>query len=167
MAKIELFSPILRMLEGGYVDDKLDSGGATNAGVTLRVFQEFFGKDKTKEDLKHITTEQYNIVVKKYWDRWKADLINNQSIANILVDFEYNSGGLGIKIPQQILGVVGDGIVGEKTIEAINSANQEEFFNKIVEARKKFYMDIVKRRPNQSKFLVGWLNRVNTYKFSN
>jgi hypothetical protein len=34
-----------------------------------------------------------------YWDKWKADKIENQSIANLLVDWVWTSGKWGIIFP--------------------------------------------------------------------
>jgi len=50
-----------------------------------------------------------------YWERWQADRIRNQSVAELLVDWVWASGINGIKIPQQMLNLKPDGIVGEKT----------------------------------------------------
>ena len=47
-----------------------------------------------------------------YWDRWKADEIKSQSIADILVDWIWASEMHGIKIPHDVFGVIPDGIVG-------------------------------------------------------
>lgn len=66
-----------------------------------------------------------------YWDRWQADRIENQSVANILVDWVWASGVHGIKRPQKILGVTVDGIVGDKTIAALNAMDPMSLFFKI------------------------------------
>ena len=118
-----------------------------------------------------------------YWDRWKADSIKNQSIANILVDWVWASGKWGIIIPQRILNVEPDGIVGQITIDALNNANQEDLFNKILKARFDFVDGIVnnsiaeykKENPTatykdlmmntQLRFQTGWKNRINSIKF--
>jgi len=169
MADIKKFSVILAKHEGGFVNDPYDKGGATNKGVTLSVYQSFYGKDKTAEDLKKITDEQYNHILKVgYWDKCKADYINNQSLANIFVDMAYNSGCVtAIKKMQGVIGVVVDGLIGTKTLNAINNGNQESIFNKFKQVRIDYYNNIVKRNPTQKKFLNGWLKRVNSYKFQN
>lgn len=168
MASLLYFAPLLKKLEGGYVNHPNDKGGATNKGVTLSTFRKYFGKTKTVNDLKNITNEQWQYIFKKgYWDRWKADLIKNQSIAELLVDWLYNSGTWGVKYPQQVLGVVSDGVVGPKTIAAINSyPNQAELFYKLWNRRKKHYEDIVKKNPSQKVFLKGWMNRLNSFKYN-
>jgi lysozyme family protein len=94
-----------------------------------------------------------------------ADKINNQSIAEFLVDWLYNSGSWGIKIPQRILQVKEDGLVGEKTILAVNNANGALFFCNLIQAREKFFRDIVVNNPSQKIFLKGWINRNNSFTY--
>ena len=158
--------PIIKKWEGGYSDNPNDRGGATNSGVTLAVYQSVYGKSKTKNDLKRMTNDQWNyIFTKLYWNKWKADEIKNQSIANILVDWVWMSGYGTIKKIQSLFGLTDDGIVGNKTISYINSHDQEEVFNKIWNRRKSFYESLVKNNPSQKVFLKGWMNRLNTFKF--
>lgn len=172
MAKVELLAPLIFKWEGGWSDHPSDKGGKTNMGITLATWKSC-GYDKNgdfvvdEKDLKLATKEDVvNILRKYYWNRWQADLINNQSVANLLVGWVWGSGIHGIKIPQRILGVVVDGLVGAKTIAAVNSANQKELFQKLWNAKKKFFEDICVANPSQKVFLKGWLNRLNDYKYS-
>lgn len=99
-----------------------------------------------------------------FWDRWKADGIKSQAIANLLVDWVWASGAYGIKLPQKVLDVSIDGLVGQKTLAAINNyPNQQELFNKLWSERKAFFERI--GRGTQAKFLRGWLNRHNGIKY--
>jgi lysozyme family protein len=165
MADINLLVPKILKWEGGYVNNPFDKGGATNMGVTLAAWQHLGHPTATEEDIKSLTHDDFKIVLRQYWNQWQADRIENQSIAEILVDWVWGSGIWGIKIPQQILGVVADGQVGNKTIQALNSANQAELYVKIFEARKEFLAHIVAHDESQSIFLKGWLNRLNDYQF--
>ena len=62
------------------------------------------------DDIRLLTPHDTLAVLKTcYWDRWRADEINNQKVANILVDWLWCSGKWGILIPQRILGVPVDG----------------------------------------------------------
>mgnify|MGYP000083300605 CR=1 FL=1 len=168
MAKAELLKPFILKWEGGFVDDPLDRGGATNKGITIGTFRNFYGKDATVEQLKHITDEQWLHIFKSgYWDKWKADDIENQSIADIVVDWAWASGTVtSIKQVQKILGVAVDGIVGNDTLTAINIAGQRSLFVKIHNKRIEFVENIVKRDPSQARFLKGWKNRINSLTFS-
>ena len=166
MADYRKLVPFIKKWEGGFANHPQDKGGATNKGVTLSTYKMVYGKDKTVDDLKNMTESQWNYIFKKlYWDKWKADSIKNQSIANILVDWVWMSGLGTIKKIQSLFGLTADGIVGNKTISYINSHDQEEVFNKIWNRRKSFYESLVKNNPSQKVFLKGWMNRLNTYKF--
>ena len=83
-----------------------------------------------------------------------------------MVDWAWASGpGTSIKQVQGVLEVVADGIVGPKTLAAINSADQRTLFADIHAARLKFVENIVRRDPTQARFLKGWKNRINDIKF--
>lgn len=168
MAKIEILKPFLLRWEGGFVDDPLDKGGATNKGITIGTFRSFYGQDATVEQLKNITDEQWLCIFKSgYWNKWKADEINSQSVANICVDWAWTSGiGTSIKQVQRLLGVSADGIVGKDTLNAINTADSKVLFDKIHAKRVEFVEDIVRRDPSQSHFLEGWKNRINALIFT-
>lgn len=172
MADVRKLSPYILRWEGGYVNDPDDLGGATNMGVTIGTWKQV-GYDKDGDgdidvdDLKKLTVDDVvNRVLKPhYWDRWKADSIKNQSIANILVDWVWASGAHGIKIPQQILGVLVDGAVGAKTIAALNARDPKDLFAQLKQARINFIEDICRKRAANNKFRKGWLNRLNAMQY--
>ena len=167
MADVKILAPFVLEHEGGFVNDPLDRGGATNKGVTIAVWKaQGYDKDGDGDidvaDLTLITEADAIMIMKKnYWDRWKADQIKNQAIANTLVDWVWGSGAWGIKIPQRILGVKDDGVVGIKTLEAINKQNPNKFLEKLYLARFNFLDDIVASNPSQKRFIKGWKNRMN------
>lgn len=155
----------------GYANDPDDLGGATMVGVTLATYTEYCRKKgyprPTVERLCGITYTQWLDILKTmFWDRWKADEIQNQSVAEILVDWVWASGKYGITIPQRVLGVTVDGVVGTKTLAAVNAQNPSNFFDRIVQERKSYIDRICVSRPANNKFKRGWLRRLNaiTYK---
>lgn len=163
MANHKILEPFILKWEGGFVYDKDDLGGATNRGVTLATYRSVFGNKKTANDLKRMTQAQWGVIFKKYyWDKWKADDIKDQNVANILVDWLWCSGSYGIKIPQKVLGVSIDGIVGTKTIAAINARDGRDLFETIRQERKDYIDSICQARPQNKKFKKGWLNRINS-----
>lgn len=171
MANIDVFWPFVRSFEGGFVNDPADSGGATNRGVTIATWKKQ-GYDKDGDgdidvqDLRLITDEDAKRIMKaNYWDRWKADAIIDQSIANILVDWVWGSGAYGIKIPQKLLGVTIDGIVGPKTIAAVNAQNPVVFFEKLKKERADYFERICVTNPKNRKFLNGWMRRLNSIRY--
>lgn len=170
MAQVSKLSPFILQWEGGFVNDPDDLGGATNKGVTIGTYEAYCRKKgypkPTVERLKNLSNQEWEEILKSmYWDRWRADEIKNQSVANILVDWVWASGVHGIKKPQDLVGVIPDGIVGQKTIAAVNSKNQVELFEAIKDARIAFIDDICRKRPANNKFRKGWLNRINNLKY--
>mgnify|MGYP000109637739 FL=1 len=166
MANVEKLAPLILKWEGGFVNDPDDLGGATNRGVTLATYMQYCRKKgypvPTVERLKNLSEHEWTEILKTmYWDRWKADEIKSQSVADILVDWVWASGAHGIKIPQRLLGVTVDGIVGPKTIAAVNTRNPRELFDQIKIARFDFIEDICRKRPANNKFKRGWMNRIN------
>lgn len=166
MANSSKLVPFILQWEGGFVNDPDDLGGATNKGITIGAFTEYKKrkgqKAPTVTDLKNISgAEWHNIFKSLYWDRWKADEIKNQSVANILVDWVWASGSHGIKRPQRLLGVRADGIVGKQTIAAVNAMDAATLFKMIKDDRAKFIDEICKARPKNEKYRKGWMNRIN------
>ena len=184
MASIDNLIPFILKWEGGFVDDPTDRGGATNKGVTMATYEAYCSKNglhrPTVADLKHISDAHWRDIIKTmYWDKWHADYIHSQNVANILVDWVWASGIHGIKKPQALLGVKADGIVGDKTLSAVNFADPEELFTAIYQERVKFINAIVARsiasyekkigrkatekellKYTQKRFIKGWLNRL-------
>lgn len=190
MAKVDVLLPFILKWEGGFVNDPADAGGATNKGVTLTTWRNI-GYDKDGDgdidvqDLKLLSSADVRDRVLKphYWDRWKADLIQSQKVANILVDWVWGSGKHGIVIPQKLLGVADDGIVGDKTLSAVNFADPDQLFDAIFQARVDFFNEITEasireyekkigRKAKEAelmkytnkRFLKGWLNRLDDIK---
>lgn len=172
------------------MNDPADAGGATNKGVTIATWRNV-GYDKDGDgdidvqDLKLLTDSDVRDRVLKphYWNRWKADQIQSQKVANILVDWVWGSGKHGIVIPQRLLGVEPDGIVGNRTLMAVNFADPDQLFEAIFQARLKFLNDItnasiakyekrIGRKATENellkytnkRFIKGWTRRLNDIK---
>lgn len=169
MASIIPYTAKLFRWEGGFTDDPTDRGGATNLGITLSTWRKA-GYDKDgdgdidREDIMLLTADDAMTVLKKcYWDRWRADEIISQELAEILVDWTWCSGKWGIVIPQRMLGVKADGIVGPVTIQKVNSVDADRFRMQVYHARVAFILDIIANDPSQKRFERGWLNRLDDY----
>lgn len=161
MAEFNLYAPLLHSLEKGISNRSSDRGGFTVDGVTLTTFRQFYGQDKTKDDLRNMTRPMWRHIMKSgYWDVCKADKINDQRIAELIVDWCVNSGTLRIRNVQTILGVKPDGCVGPITLDAINGSDKTDLYARIMTARKGWFERIVRNDPSQKDNLTGWMNRL-------
>lgn len=165
MAHHSKLVPFILRWEGGFVNDPDDRGGATNMGITLGTYEHYCRRRgyprPTVERLRGLSQETWeDIFVSMYWQRWRADMITSQAVANILVDWLWLSGGYGITIPQRVLGTRQDGIVGAKTLRAVNRSNPQELFDRIYRERLAFIDRICAFRPANNKFRRGWINRL-------
>lgn len=166
MADFKKYVPILLRLEGGYVNHPDDKGGSTNRGVTLRTYQDHFGQHKTVVDLKNLSHEEWEHIMKTgYWDKCRADDIENQSVAEILVDWCVNSGMVGLRRVQELVGAKPDGIAGPITLSLINSSDPKMLFDRIMAARRQYYINIVKKDPAKKVFMNGWNNRLGHFEY--
>lgn len=166
MADFKKYAPKLLQIEGGFVNHPNDLGHCTNMGVTIQTYRDYCGQEKTVKDLKNMSYETWqNIMKDLYWDKCLADRIDNQSLAELIVDWCVNSGTAGLRKVQEIAGCKPDGIAGPITLSMINTANPESLFNRIWDARKQFYTNIVKKNPSQKVFMNGWMNRLHMFKF--
>lgn len=106
MADVNKLVPFILRWEGGFVNDPDDLGGATNKGVTIATYEAYCKKKgypkPTVERLKNLTQEEWTEILKTmYWDRWKADEIKSQSVANILVDWVWARSVLSRLLPPE------------------------------------------------------------------
>lgn len=154
-----------RATKKGFVNDPDDTGGATMAGVTIGTYRSYCRykgwRTPSVQDLKNMPYKLWrDIVYTMYWNKWKGDTIDDQRTANMVVDWVWHSGAATIKKVQALLGVTQDGIVGPKTIAALNSA--QDINTKIYSARKAYFEAIIRKNPSQKKWLKGWMNRLNS-----
>lgn len=172
--------------EGGYVNDPVDRGGETYAGISRVNFPKWSGwsvidAHKANAPIKRNTKfpELNSAVAEFYTALWNANNfgeIKNQNVANILFDWFINSGYLSVntKNPEtfgvdEILNrdfgfsLPSDSRFDMATINAINKVDNDTLYTTIKSERKRFYESIVKNNPTQEKFLKGWFNRLNQF----
>lgn len=149
--------------EGGYSDDPNDPGGATNLGITQRVYDAWRDKRRNpRQSVRHITNmEAAGIYRAEYWQPVKGDLLP-AAVALSVFDFAVNAGvKQAIETLQREAGVIPDGVIGPKTLAAVRAMDPKELARFICNERMAFYHGIVRRNPSQEKFLRGWTNRVD------
>ena len=162
MDRFEKFLDYIFEVEGGFTNDKNDRGGATNFGITEEEAREF----GYTGDMRNLTKDfAENIYLKKYYLGNKLDKIIDDRVALSIFDWAVNSGRRGIKKAQIVANKFGanlviDGIIGNKTLEAINGIDPEAFLKEYHEIQRTFYKNLAAKDSTQEDFLKGWLNRV-------
>src|SRR5687767_6587415 len=121
-------------VEGKFSDDPDDPGGLTKWGIAARSHPEVINPNFSREDAVDI----YRV---KYWDKahsadlsWPYDLL--------IFDMAVNMGccKIPIKILQRALGVLDDGVFGEKTrVRLILTKGDPELVLDIMSHRQKYY----------------------------
>lgn len=95
-----------------------------------------------------------------YWDKAKLDKVNSQKIAEEIFVFGVNAGMRNaIRKAQKLVGAVSDGIVGAKTIKALNEFDEVRFDYVFDYMEEQFYDDLIAKKPSFAKFKNGWHNR--------
>jgi len=163
-------------LEGGFVDDPSDSGGATNHGITERVAREY---GYTGSMCKLSVELAIEIYTDKYWDKINGDslLALSQKITVEIIDAAINMGVYRAgEMLQRSLNVLNDrgtlyedidvdGIIGNVTVNALRNYLNVRHEDVIIKAfnslQGAFYIALAERREKDERFLYGWLkNRV-------
>ena len=143
--------------EGGYVNDPRDPGGRTNMGVTQRAWESYLNRSVTEAEMRGLTREVIKPFYKAmYWDKLKGDQLPT-GVDYAAYDLAVNSGvGRAAKYLQEIAGVVADGAIGPKSLEAISACDPQEMVDAICGMRLEF----LQRLPTFGTFGKGWSRRV-------
>lgn len=163
MDRFEKIFDYLLKVEGGYSNDKHDKGGKTKYGITEEEAREF----EYKGNMQDLTMDfAKNIYLKKYYLGNKLDKVANDKVALSICDWAVNSGKNGIKNAQIAINQLTnanldtDGIIGSKTLEALNTVDPEIFLEVYHNLQRIYYRSKVADDKTQENFLAGWLNRV-------
>jgi ribosomal protein L30/L7E len=118
--------------EGGYVNDPKDSGGETKWGISKLSYPD--------EDIPNLTPQRAaEIYYEDYWQKSGANFLSYPLCA--------------VVFDTAILCGVGRAIrwLRESKGDSVSLLN----------LRRIHHVDRVKKKPDQKRFLAGWLNRVN------
>ena len=148
--------------EGGWVDgNKIgDSGGETNLGVTKKVWEEWVGHDvKTIKDL--TSADVAPLYKAKYWMACYAPQLKT-GVDYMAFDMAVNAGpGRAVKLLQESVGCVPDGVIGPRTMQLIDQKNAQDVVQAYSNRKTSFYESL-----NKPQFIKGWLKRIEDVKLN-
>jgi lysozyme family protein len=157
--------------EGGLTDDPDDPGGRTYRGVTQSRYNEYRkAKKLPPQDVAKMTEQEMReIYWTYYWLPVRGDEFDYQ-LALAVFDTGVNMGPVtAIKLLQRAVNdllprekwVEVDGRLGPQTLSTAKSLDAKRLALRLCERREERYKAIVRANPRLTKFLRGWLNRVN------
>jgi lysozyme family protein len=150
-----------------------DAGGRTRFGIAGKFHPELpeeFFTGPAEEAL----AEAERIEQDQYWNRMCMDEIQNQNVANKLFDMGVNMGVVQASLYAQRAANVllarsarpfgdarlaEDGVIGGKTLAAINALEPREYYQVLCELSEAHYRHVVAVNPAQAVNLNGWLLR--------
>lgn len=154
---------LIQNYEGGYGWDSADPGGPTKYGITCYDLAAHRGQRMTSKltwapIVKAMTLSEAEDI---YRTKYAAAVDFDDLPAGVdccWLDYAVNSGvGRPIRVAQAFLGVGVDGVLGPKTLAAVNAYGAQRFVTKMCDERMRFLRGLRIWRT----FSKGWTARVN------
>lgn len=135
--------------EGGYVNDPRDRGKETKYGISKRSYP--------NEDIPNMTlARSKEIYLRDYWGPAGCDAVPD-AIKFDLFDMAVNSGvRTAARTLQNAAGIFADGVIGPKTLQAINSIPADKMLARFNGARLLYMADLT----DWPAFGRGWARRI-------
>ena len=148
------------MKEEGVVltDNPKDRGGQTFAGISRKNWPKWEGWswiDAGDTPPLHMVR---NFYFEHFWFPIQGDQIKDQRIADVLFGQYVNMGAAAIKLAQMVVGVIADGKIGPKTLDAIEALG-DHFLDKFCIAMMARYLAIGLKDKSQRQWWPGWFSR--------
>lgn len=180
MADFNQAIKLLFKLEGGFVDNPKDPGGATKYGISIRflISEGILSSDPKEYDnfdlnyVKSLTPDEASKIYQRdFWDNNNIGSISSQRIANMILCECVNLGTkMFVTIVQKAINAVNennnistDGVLGDITLKAINECDENKLIPQMKDKAILYYNYIAAKNKNLKEFLKGWLKRVNSF----
>jgi lysozyme family protein len=134
------------------VDDPLDPGGLSRWGISHRSYP--------LVDIRNLTEDQAKQIYLR--DFWKYEDVIEQRVATKLLDSAVNLGehAATFLLQEIVLQVVKpDGLIGPVTLDCVNRVDPNALLTAYRAKLEQHYRNIVLAKPEEMKFLDGWLRR--------
>lgn len=159
--------------EGGWVNNVNDPGGATNYGISLRFLKEHNldldgDGDIDADDIRGLSVAKATVLYYDwFWMPGRFELVKDQILGTKLFDMGVNMGNTQAwRLAQRAANKYGcnldvDGLVGPRTMQAINSLDPDHFTHTVCDTQKEFYDAIIVKNPKLEEFRKGWYRRAS------
>jgi len=175
--------------EGGYANNPLDRGGETYKGISRNKCPKWagwrtvdtvkaslvnpspYGTGAYREWVKHfnsllatIASLQASVQTfyqQNFWNRLGE--ITDQRVAEEVFDKAVNCGGVAYRWLQRAVSVTDDGVIGQKTLTAVNATDPRLVLSAFNKQARHYYDGIIEHDPTQAVFRKSWYARLRTY----
>jgi hypothetical protein len=152
--------------EGGYLEDHA-TGEVSKFGLTAE-FLRSIGLPHDRDSIRNLTREQaIEIYREHWWEKYGFERIQDQRVATKFFDLAVNLGPQrATRLLQQALNHCGaqvavDGILGERTIAAVNQVPPECVLAELRALAAEHYRSLAAKDPKYLPYLKGWLERAS------
>ena len=181
MAKIEKALDILYKLEFSNENDVLERNATEDGWTFMGIYQGAFPqldlwkviRQKMQQyngDMKLVGSMLYNNATvremveafykKEFWDKARLDEVVSQQIANEIFVAGVNMGmKKAVMLAQKLVCVPADGVMGPKTLTAINKYDDAMFDEMYDILETDHYEMIIADNPSKRIYAKGWRNR--------
>ena len=144
-----------------YTEHPNDRGGPTKGGITLRTLESWRQRRCTRAELKRLgKDEALSILTRRYVETNGIHTLSDIDLQTQVIDNSVLSGPvLSVKDLQKVLSVSVDGIIGPKTLAAVEKVTPVIVGRQLAVERSLRLARHVAKHPDQVVFLVGWLRR--------
>lgn len=156
--------PFVLRWEGGFVNHPNDPGGATNKGVTQRVYDNWRGRNgQARQDVRNIDDDEVHAIYESdYWLPPRCDQLDSP-LDQVQFDTAVNMGvGRAARFLQQAVGADVDGAIGKDTLQCVADCDPGAALVAYCDIRERYYRRLVETNPKLGVFLNGWMNRLNS-----
>jgi lysozyme family protein len=163
MPAFERSLPFVLRWEGGYVNHPSDPGGATNRGVTQKVYDTWRGGQALPlRDVREIDeAEVHAIYGSGYWLPPHCHRLP-EPLDLVQFDTAVNMGvGRAVRFLQTTVKCGVDGRFGPGTARAVDGCDLGTAVGEYCSHRQAYYQLLAEKNPRLQVFLNGWLNRLN------
>lgn len=154
-----------------YTNRPNDRGGPTKWGITIATLSEWLGRPATIEEVQNLSRLGARAIYRtNYITKPKFDQIGDPLVQELVIDTGVNHGQRQAakwlqKVAINSFGakILADGVIGPKTLMAVNSAPGRKVFALFLRKRMAGYADIVQNDPRQLENLEGWNDRAGSF----
>ena len=164
---------LTKVNEGIYSNKPNDKGGETYIGISRKFNPNWAGWpiiDQYKKlpdfpgnlsKIKYLQELVDSFYYEEFWMKLRCEEINSPLIKFAVFDFGVNVGVYDcVKVVQETIGVTIDGILGNKTLFAINQFPEKLMLSNFDLEKIERYVEIVDRDNDQLEWFFGWVKRV-------